>query len=56
MGYLFGYDQTVEEERRLESLKTVIQVTKNWSYRSFQSLFESMLMKEDNRDSLYKKE
>ena len=23
MGYLFGYDQTIEEEKRLESLKTV---------------------------------
>ena len=24
MGFLFGYDQTLEEEKRLESLKTVI--------------------------------
>ena len=24
MGYLFGYDQTIEEEKRLESLKTII--------------------------------
>ena len=56
MGYLFGYDQTLEEERRLESLKTVVPVTRNWMLRSLLSLFESLLMKNETRDSLSKKE
>ena len=56
MGYLFGYDQTLEEERRLESLKSVVPVTKNWMLRSLLSLFESLLMKNETRDSLSKKE
>ena len=56
MGFTFGYDQTLEEEKRLESLKPVIMVTKNWIFRSCLSLFESLLLKNDTRDSLLKKE
>jgi len=52
IGFLFGNDQTVEEEKRLESLKTVIQVTKNWSFRSFLALFESLLLYNETRESL----
>lgn len=46
----------MEEERRLESLKTVIQVTKNWSFRSFLALFESLLLRNETRESLSIKE
>jgi dynein heavy chain len=56
IGFLFGFEQTVEEEKRLEGVKSVIQVTKNWSFRSFITFFESLLMKTDTRESLIKKE
>ena len=56
MGYLFGYEVSIEEEKRLEGLKTVIPVTKLWSYRAFLNLFESMLMGDDNRTTMAQKE
>lgn len=56
MAFIFGKDATVEEEKRLESLKTIIPVTKNWQYRNFLNLFESLLLKQETRVSLSKKE
>jgi hypothetical protein len=56
MGYLFGYEISIEEEQRLEGLKTVIPVTKAWSWNAFLNLFESMIMGEDNRESMAQKE
>lgn len=53
---MFGKDQSLEEEIRLQGLKTVIPVTKNWSYTSFLRLFESLLFDTHTRDSLEKKE
>ncbi len=52
LGFLFGREPTLEEERRLESLKTVIEVTKSWTVRSFIALFESLLLKEYTREGL----
>ena len=54
--FLFGVEASSEEEKRLESLKSVIQVTKNWQFRSFLSLFESLLLQGDTRLSVQKKE
>ena len=56
MGFMFGFEQTLEEERRLEGLRTVIGVTRNWLYRSCLGLWEALLMKGDTRDSMAKRE
>ena len=56
MGFLFGYEQTLEEEKRLEGVKPVIQISRNWVFRTFLSLFESFLLKSETRDSMGKKE
>jgi|LauGreDrversion4_2_1035121.scaffolds.fasta_scaffold54647_5 dynein heavy chain len=52
--FLFGTGDSAEEER-LISLSMVIPATKNWIYRSFLSLLESLLLKQDTRDSIAKR-
>ena len=56
VAFLFGSEASAEEERRLESLKTVIQVTKNWQFKSFLNLFEALLFRGETRVSIGKKE
>ena len=36
---------------RLEGLKPALTVTKNWLFRSFLNLFESLLLDEDTMES-----
>lgn len=44
MDFLFGKEQSQEEDLRLEGLRPVINVSKNWLFRSFLNLFESLLL------------
>jgi dynein heavy chain len=56
MDFLFGKEQTVEEDLRLEGLKPIIQVSKNWQFQSFLNLFESLLLDGETKESLLEKE
>ena len=37
-------------------MKPVVPISKNWLYRQFLILFESLVLKDETRDSLKKKE
>ena len=50
MLFLFGREQSTEEDLRLEGLKPVLQTSKNWLFRNFLNLFESLLFDEDTRE------
>lgn len=56
MDFLFGKEQTAEEDARLEGLKPVVQVSKNWQFNSFLNLFESLLLDGETKESLLEKE
>ena len=56
MSFLFGKEQSQEEDLRLESLKPVLQVSKNWLFRSFLNLFASMLLDQETRESYIEKQ
>lgn len=56
MEFLFGQEESAEEENRLASLKPIIPVSQNWSYRSFLNLYESLLLGQNTRESLEQKE
>ena len=56
MDFLFGKEQTVEEDQRLEGLKPVVPVSKNWQFNSFLNLFESLLLDGETKESLLEKE
>ena len=56
MQFLFGKEQSQEEDLRLEGLKPVLAVSKNWLFRSFLNLFESLLFDKDTRESYLEKE
>jgi dynein heavy chain len=57
--YLYGNPSSLtkdDEERLAGPLKPVLPISKNWLYRQFLVLFESLLLKEDTRETLLKKE
>ena len=56
MQFLFGKEQSQEEDLRLEGLKPVLSVSKNWLFRSFLNLFESLLLGDDTRESYIEKQ
>ena len=56
MDFLFGKEQTVEEDLRLEGLRPIVRVSKNWQFRSFLNLFESLLLDGETKESLREKE
>lgn len=56
MSFLFGKEQSQEEDLRLESLKPVLQVSKNWVFRSFLNLFESLLLDNETLESYIEKQ
>lgn len=56
MDFLFGKEQTVEEDLRLEGLRPILQVSKNWQFNSFLNLFESLLLDGETKESLIEKE
>ena len=56
MQFLFGKEQSQEEDLRLESLKPVLSVSKNWLFRSFLNLFESLLLDTETKESYLEKE
>ena len=56
MDFLFGKEQTVEEDLRLEGLKPIVQVSKNWQFNSFLNLFEALLLDGETKESLIEKE
>ena len=56
MQFLFGKEQSQEEDLRLESLKPVLSVSKNWLFRSFLNLFESLLLDSETKESYLEKE
>ena len=55
MQFLFGKEQSQEEDLRLEGLQPVLGVSKNWLFRSFLNLFESLLLDEDTLESYNEK-
>ena len=56
MLFLFGREQSLEEDARLEGLKPVLGVSKNWLFRNFLNLYESLLFDADTRESFLEKE
>lgn len=52
MDFLFGREQSLEEDLRLESLKPILSVSKNWVFRSFLNLFESLLLYNESMEQL----
>ena len=56
MQFLFGKEQSLEEDQRLEGLKPVLGVSKNWLFRSFLNLFESLLLDDDTLESYNEKQ
>ena len=55
MQFLFGKEQSQEEDLRLEGLKPVLSVSKNWVFRSFLNLFESLLLDVETKESYIEK-
>jgi len=51
MSFLFGREQSQEEDSRLEGLKPVLAVTKNWVFQSFLNLFESLLLDDETLEA-----
>jgi len=49
---MFGRELSIEEEKRLEGLKTIIPVSKNWQYRSFLNVFESLLLADLSKEQI----
>ena len=56
MQFLFGKEQSQEEDLRLEGLKPVLAVSKNWVFRSFLNLLESLLLENETKESYMEKE
>ena len=56
MNFLFGKEQSQEEDMRLESLKPVLAVSKNWLFRSFLNLYESLLYGKDSKEAYLEKQ
>ena len=56
MNFLFGREQTMEEDLRLEGLRPILPVSKNWQFNSFLNLFESLLLDGETKESLIEKE
>ena len=56
MSFLFGKEQSQEEDQRLDGLKPVIKVSKNWVFRSFLNVFESLLLDEETLESYIEKQ
>ena len=54
--YLFSTSNKDDEERLGGPMKPVVPISKNWLYRQFLILFESLVLKDETRDSLKKKE
>ena len=42
--FLFGKNQSSEEDERLKSLKPIVPTSKIWQFRSFLNFFESLLL------------
>jgi hypothetical protein len=55
MEFLFGKEQSQEEDTRLEGLKPVLNVSKNWVFRSFLNLFEALLLDDETKESYTEK-
>ena len=55
MRFLFGKEQSQEEDLRLEGLKSVLSVSKNWLFRSFLNLFEALLLDNETKESYIEK-
>ena len=55
MRFLFGKEQSQEEDLRLEGLKSVLSVSKNWLFRSFLNLFEALLLENETKESYIEK-
>jgi hypothetical protein len=53
--YLFSTSNKDDEERLMGSMKPVVPIYKNWLYRQFLVLFESLLLQDETRDSLKKR-
>lgn len=56
MDFLFGKNQSSEEDLRLQSLKPIVTTSKIWQFRSFLNLFESLLLNDETKASLRKKQ
>ena len=50
MDFLFGKEQSLEEDLRLESLKPILSVSRNWQFSSFLNLFESLLLYQESKE------
>lgn len=53
--FLFGKNQSSEEDLRLQSLKPIVTTSKIWQFRSFLNLFESLLLNGETKASLRNK-
>jgi len=49
MDFLFGKGQPQEADIRHASLKPIVPVSKNWQFRSFLNLFESLLLNKETK-------
>lgn len=56
MDFLFGKNQSSEEDQRLQSLKPIVTTSKIWQFRSFLNLFESFLLNGETKVSLRNKQ
>jgi Dynein heavy chain AAA lid domain len=54
--FLFGKNQSTEEDIRLQGLKPIVPTSKVWQFRSFLNLFEALLLNGETRESLAEKE
>ena len=54
--YLFSTSNKDDEDRLCGPMNPVVPISKNWLFRQFLVLFESLLLKDETRDSLKKKE
>ena len=53
--YLFSTSSKDDEDRLIGPMKPVVPICKNWLYRQFLVLFESLLLHDETRDSLNKR-
>jgi len=55
MDFLFGKNQSSEEDLRLQSLKPIVPTSKVWQFKSFLNLFEALLLNGETRETLIEK-
>jgi dynein heavy chain len=55
MDFLFGKNQSSEEDLRLQSLKPIVPTSKVWQFKSFLNLFEALLLNCETRETLIEK-